>query len=158
MFKPRTFSCSATEAYQPRSGARMQAAAQAVGAKSKTPKPHRGERPAVAKVFTEHSKITLLACTLLCFIPPLRAQSPDLPPGPAQAKVRTACLECHDSSIIVQQRLSKAAWGKEVDKMIKWGAVVDAADRDSFIDYLSTNFPPDKPPAEMPRTAFIKKR
>jgi hypothetical protein len=42
--------------------------------------------------------------------------------------------------------------------MIKWGAVVDAADHDSFIDYLSTNFPPDKPPVEMPRTAFMKKR
>jgi hypothetical protein len=95
---------------------------------------------------------------LLCSIPPLRAQSPELPPGPAQAKVRTACMECHDASIIVQQRLSKAAWTKEVDKMTKWGALVDPADRDSFIDYLSTNFPPDKPPAEMPRTASMKKR
>ena len=103
-------------------------------------------------------KIALLAYTLLCFMPLLRAQAPDLPPGPAQAKVRTACLECHDASIIIQQRLNKAAWTKEVDKMIKWGALVEAADRDSFIDYLSTNFPPDKPPVEMPRTAFLKKR
>jgi hypothetical protein len=91
-------------------------------------------------------------------MPQLRAQAPDLPSGPAQAKARTACLECHDASIIVQQRLSKAAWTKEVDKMIKWGALVEAADRDSFIDYLSTNFPPDKPPAEMPRTASANKR
>jgi hypothetical protein len=103
-------------------------------------------------------KTVLLAFTLVCFMPQLRAQAPDLPSGPAQAKVRTACLECHDASIIVQQRLSKAAWTKEVDKMIKWGALVDAADRDSFIDYLSTNFPPDKPPAEMPRAAPTKKR
>jgi hypothetical protein len=103
-------------------------------------------------------RTALLAFTLLCFMPQLRAQAPDLPPGPAQAKVRTACLECHDASIIVQQRLSQAAWTKEVDKMIKWGALVEAADRDSFIDFLSTNFPPDKPPAEMPRTASAKKR
>ncbi len=88
----------------------------------------------------------------------LRAQSPELPPGPAQAKVRAACLECHDAGIIVQQRLSKAAWTKEVDKMMKWGALVDPADRDFFIDYLTTDFPPDKPPAEMPRTASMKKR
>jgi hypothetical protein len=100
---------------------------------------------------------TALLFTLLCSTPLLRAQSPDLPPGPAQAKVRTACLECHDPSIIVQQRLSKAAWTKEVDKMIKWGALVEAADRDSLIDYLSTNFPPDKAPAEMPRAASPKK-
>lgn len=103
-------------------------------------------------------KTVLLVFTLVCFMPLLRAQAPDLPSGPAQAKVRSACLECHDASIIVQQRLSKAAWTKEVDKMIKWGALVEAADRDSFIDYLSTNFPPDKPPAEMPRTASTKKR
>jgi hypothetical protein len=100
---------------------------------------------------------TLVAFVLMFSTLLLRAQSPDLPPGPAQAKVRTACLECHDASIIVQQRLSKAAWTKEVDKMIKWGALVEAADRDSFIDYLSANFPPDKAPAEMPRVALTKK-
>ncbi len=88
----------------------------------------------------------------------LRAQSStDLPPGPAQAKVRTACAECHDASIVVQQRLSKAAWTKEVDKMIKWGALVESGDRDSFIDYLSSNFPPEKASAEMPRAASMNK-
>src|SRR6202142_3784900 len=101
-------------------------------------------------------KIASLVCALLCSTPPLRAQSSDLPPGPAQAKVRTACLKCHDASIIIQQRLSKAAWTKEVDKMIKWGALLEVADRDSFIDYLSTNFPPDKASAEMPRTSTKK--
>jgi hypothetical protein len=44
----------------------------------------------------------------------------------------------------LQQRLSKAAWTKEVDKMIKWGAVVDPKDRDALIDYLSTNLSADK--------------
>lgn len=68
----------------------------------------------------------------------------DLPPGPMQAKARTACLECHEARIILQQRLSRAAWAKEVDKMVKWGAVVESADRDSLIEYLSVNFSPDK--------------
>jgi hypothetical protein len=103
-------------------------------------------------------KTAILGFTLFCLMPLLRAQGPALPPGPAQAKVGTACLECHDASIIIQQRLSQAAWTKEVDKMIKWGALVEAADRDSFIDYLGTNFPPDKPPAAMPRVASMKKR
>lgn len=75
---------------------------------------------------------------------PLHAQSAELPAGPAQAKVVTACTECHDSHIILQQRLSNKAWAKEVDKMIKWGAVVDPNDRSTFIDYLSAHFPPDK--------------
>ena len=73
-----------------------------------------------------------------------------------QAKATTACLECHEARIIVQQRLSQAAWTKEVDKMIKWGAVVDAGDRDSLIDYLTTNFSPDKPPYEAPRSSSEK--
>jgi hypothetical protein len=87
----------------------------------------------------------------------VQAQSPEMPAGPMQQKVTTACTECHESRIILQQRLSKAAWAKEVDKMIKWGAVVDAADRDGFIDYLSVNFPPEKPPETMPRAAPAKK-
>ena len=89
------------------------------------------------------------AVLLLSGMSLLRAQSgsaPDLPAGEMQAKARTACMECHESRIILQQRLNKAAWTKEVDKMIKWGAVVDAKDRDALIDYLSTNFPPEKAP------------
>jgi hypothetical protein len=77
----------------------------------------------------------------------------DLPAGAMQAKATTACLECHEARIILQQRLSKAAWTKEVDKMMKWGAVVDPSDRDALIDYLSANFNPDKPAYEPQRTS-----
>ena len=80
-------------------------------------------------------------------LPLLWAQSsagPELPAGPAQAKATTACTECHDARIILQQRLSKAAWTKEVDKMVKWGALVEPQDRDALIDYLSANFGVDK--------------
>jgi len=76
-----------------------------------------------------------------------------LPAGTMQQKATTACLECHEARIILQQRLSKTAWTKEVDKMTKWGAVVDPADRDALIDYLSANFSPDKPPYLPPRSA-----
>jgi hypothetical protein len=37
--------------------------------------------------------------------------------------------------------------------MMKWGAVVDASDHDALIDYLSTNFSPDEPPYEPPRSS-----
>jgi hypothetical protein len=57
----------------------------------------------------------------------------------------------------VQQRLSKKGWTKEVDKMIKWGAVVEAADRDAIIDYLGVNFPKDKSAEPMPRAGAEKK-
>ena len=104
-------------------------------------------------------KHKILATTVLVAtcVPILWAQSPstapDLPPGEMQAKARTACTECHEARIILQQRLSKAAWSKEVDKMIKWGAVVDPKDRDALIDYFSTNFTPQKPVETAPRVA-----
>ena len=75
----------------------------------------------------------------------------DLPAGAVQNKARTACTTCHDAHIILQQRLSKAAWGKEVDKMIKWAAIVNPSDRDPLVEYFSTNFSPDK-------TAYVAQR
>jgi len=94
---------------------------------------------------------------------PAHAQKPAAPPatanlpaGPMQVKATTSCLECHEARIILQQRLSKGAWTKEVDKMTKWGAVVEPADRDALIDYLSTNFSPDQPAYDPQRTAADK--
>jgi hypothetical protein len=104
-------------------------------------------------------KLCAWAAAILCLAgTSLLAQSPELPPGPVQAKVRTACTECHDSHIILQQRLSKQAWSREVDKMIKWGALVDANDRNAFIDYLSINFPPDKATEPSQRAGLGRKK
>jgi hypothetical protein len=79
-----------------------------------------------------------------------------LPPGPMQQKAIDSCTECHEARIIVQQRLSKAAWTKEVDKMIKWGANVDPHDREPLIDYLSTNFNTDRPAYVPDRSASAR--
>jgi hypothetical protein len=76
-----------------------------------------------------------------------------LPDGSEQEKAGAACLTCHEARIIVQQRLSKAAWTKELDKMIKWGADVDPKDRNVLIDYFSSNFGPDQPSYVPPKTA-----
>jgi len=76
-----------------------------------------------------------------------------MPAGPVKEKAEAACLTCHEARIIVQQRLSKPAWTKEVDKMIKWGAEVDPKDRDALIDYFSANFGPDQPAYAAPRSA-----
>ena len=104
--------------------------------------------------------VTKVATVLLvgCSLPLLRAQSPERPAGPVQAKLTTACTECHESRIIMQQRLTKGAWTKEVDKMIKWGALVDPQDRDALIDYLSTNFGVDKPAYVADRTRSTAKK
>jgi hypothetical protein len=94
-------------------------------------------------------RVMLVLCLAVSPLLFMRAQgpAPELPPAPITPKVNTACMECHDSGIIVQQRLDKKTWAKEVDKMTKWGALVEQQDREAFIDYLSTNFTADKPPA-----------
>jgi hypothetical protein len=97
-----------------------------------------------------------LALAPLCTVVAAVAQSSpheELPAGPAKEKAEAACLTCHEGRIILQQRLSKAAWTKELDKMIKWGAAVDPKDRDALIDYFSANFGPDQPIYAAPRSA-----
>ena len=96
-----------------------------------------------------------LLCAFLTAAAAAVAQSPNesLSPGPAKEKAEAACLTCHEARIILQQRLTKAAWTKEIDKMMKWGAEVDPKDRDPMIDYFSTNFGPDQPAYTAPRTA-----
>ena len=97
--------------------------------------------------------LATLACTTLLSVAQTTAKpTEDLPAGTMQAKAIASCQECHEARIILQQRLSKAAWTKEVDKMIKWGAVVDANDHDPLVDYLSSNFGVDQPAYEPPRT------
>ena len=102
--------------------------------------------------------IFLLSILILAAIPCFSAQpgSTHLPAGDMQNKAQTACTTCHDARIVAQQRLSKAAWAKEVDKMVKWGAILNASDRDALIEYLSSNFPPDKAPYVAPRAARSK--
>src|ERR1700756_3688385 len=80
-----------------------------------------------------------------------------LPAGAAKGKAVAACQTCHEVRIIVQQRLDRGAWTKEVDKMTKWGAEVDPKDRNALIDYFSANFPPDQPAYAAPRTVTESK-
>ena len=53
------------------------------------------------------------------------------------------CVPCHSLHLVESQRLSPAAWGKEIDKMAGWGAVV--SDRQLLLDYLSQQYSDAKP-------------
>ena len=67
---------------------------------------------------------------------PLR-ETPPFPP-----KVTQACIGCHESDIIAGQRLSRAQWDREVNKMTGWGAIVNPADRNEILDFLIERFGP----------------
>ena len=81
------------------------------------------------------------------------AQTPDLPAGAGRETVVTRCVTCHEADLIVQQRLTRAGWGRELDKMIRWGAVVESAEREPMLDYLSAHFTPKPVPAHIVSTA-----
>jgi DMSO/TMAO reductase YedYZ molybdopterin-dependent catalytic subunit len=57
----------------------------------------------------------------------------------------TACVVCHDADVIRQQRLTRAQWDLEINKMTGWGARVRDEDRDRLLDYLFSNFGPRQP-------------
>lgn len=72
--------------------------------------------------------------------------SPTAPPlADAAAKnpaaYQQSCLACHEEDVIRQQRLTRAQWEREMDKMIRWGAKVKPTDREAILNHLSTRFP-----------------
>lgn len=67
----------------------------------------------------------------------LAAQNAALPDGPGAAIVQSRCIICHETDLIRSQRLSRAGWGREIDKMIRWGAQVPDADREPLLTYLA---------------------
>ena len=63
-----------------------------------------------------------------------------LPDGEGKEVLDQSCLSCHGGEPISQQRLSRAQWTAEVDKMIRWGADVPADQKTRLVDYLARNF------------------
>jgi cytochrome c553 len=53
---------------------------------------------------------------------------------------RNACRVCHEDDLSEQQRLSAAAWGRTVDKMVRWGARVTAEDKPALVAYLTSRW------------------
>ncbi len=80
---------------------------------------------------------SILSISVLCF--PADSQSIDT----GRKIEQSACTPCHSLRLIDSQRLSVAAWGKEVNKMVGWGANV--SDRQVLLDYLSSQYSDAKP-------------
>jgi DMSO/TMAO reductase YedYZ molybdopterin-dependent catalytic subunit len=70
------------------------------------------------------------------------APQPASPATAPPAAFRSACGVCHDDDVIRQQRLTRAQWDRELNKMTGWGAKVKDEDRSAFLDYLFGNYGP----------------
>ena len=77
----------------------------------------------------------------------------ELPAGPGRDIVAKRCLTCHEGDLITQQRLSRGAWGRSVDKMVRWGAVVENDERDLMLGYLAGHFAPTPVASHLVATA-----
>lgn len=92
-----------------------------------------------------------VAVVLVLFCLPLAAfgaqsaatPSGDLPDSEGVGIVGARCLSCHGADLITSQRLSEAGWGRELDKMIRWGAGVSDPERASLLAYLTRHFGPE---------------
>ena len=48
--------------------------------------------------------------------------------------------QAHDHELIRQQRLTRADWNREIDKMVGWAARMTDEDRVGVLDHLLGNF------------------
>jgi len=88
--------------------------------------------------------IFLFASIVLATAQAPSAPGKPLPPGTAQPKIKAACTQCHNTSRITEQHLSRQEWSEELEKMEGLGAVIPDADRNAFLNYLTKNFGPEK--------------
>ena len=74
-----------------------------------------------------------------------------------QKEEQRTCLPCHSLRIIHTNRLSRAGWNKELDKMAGWGTKY--TDRDAILEYLVATYGDDKPvtPLDMSTDGRAKK-
>jgi hypothetical protein len=95
--------------------------------------------------------LTLLAFTFAAFA----ADQATLEKG--MKEEQRTCIPCHSLRIIHSNRLSRAGWNKELDKMAGWGTKY--SDRDAILEYLVANFGDDKPvaPPELTTDGTAKK-
>lgn len=68
-----------------------------------------------------------------------------------RAEEKLSCLPCHGLRIIHVQRLPRAAWERELEKMARWGAVIK--EREALLEYLVASFGDDKPAPAPPLSA-----
>jgi DMSO/TMAO reductase YedYZ molybdopterin-dependent catalytic subunit/mono/diheme cytochrome c family protein len=71
---------------------------------------------------------------------PLAASHDSPATAEGEAVYQSACRVCHGDDIVEQQRLSEAAWGRTIDKMVQWGARVESDRRASLLEYLASRF------------------
>jgi hypothetical protein len=72
----------------------------------------------------------------------------EFPLGDGKGIADQACLACHSTDMVRQQRLTEKQWAAEVTKMAVWGADIPQDKREELVAYLVNNFGPGAPKYE----------
>ncbi len=76
-------------------------------------------------------------------LPVVGTRLAEFPPGEGKAVADQACLNCHSTDMVRQQRLTEKQWTAEITKMTGWGAEVSESKKDALLAYLVKSFGPD---------------
>jgi hypothetical protein len=76
-------------------------------------------------------------------LPALGTKFHSLPPGSGKDLVEVSCFPCHSADMLVQQRLTEKQWTVAIDKMTRWGAVVNESGKPAMLAYLAKHFGPE---------------
>lgn len=75
-------------------------------------------------------------------LPPLGATLRPLPAGAGKTQTESACVACHSTDMLLQQKMNEKQWTATVEKMTRWGADVSEKDKPVIIEYLAKHFGP----------------
>lgn len=82
------------------------------------------------------------ALLLAILISATAVSAQQLPDGPAAAIIKSRCVVCHETDIITSQKLSLAAWTREIDKMARWGSSITPQEREVLQPFLAEHLGP----------------
>jgi sulfite oxidase len=86
-----------------------------------------------------HNAVQAVRLHVTASPPPARPAAP--PANPVRpAALEQSCLTCHTLEPIEQQRLTRAQWVREVEKMQSWGAKVRPELKEVLVDFLANYY------------------
>ena len=105
--------------------------------------PHRLERVSCAAILILIALPLFAAPKKPAPLPVLGTMLKELPAGKMKAVADRACLNCHSSDMLRQQRLTEKQWTAELTKMGNWGSDLKNSEKEELLAYLVKNFGPD---------------
>jgi mono/diheme cytochrome c family protein len=70
----------------------------------------------------------------------------EFPDVPGRSTVQKVCGSCHGAEVVVPRGMSPQEWSQVIARMVQRGAKGTDEEFSQVLDYLATNFPPDRRP------------